>query len=105
MQGERGAPAARVGAARRAGGERGGVEPDQQALASAPGAASVRVWEVTSSSAPADGDPPAETTPDTHYAGYALPTIVVIRGGPEVARLDGLITDGDLAATFDREAG
>ena len=34
----------------------------------------------------------------------SIPTILVVRGGREVARLDGLITDRDLTATFDREA-
>jgi len=35
----------------------------------------------------------------------SIPTILVVRDGKEVARLDGLITDRDLTATFDREAG
>ena len=35
----------------------------------------------------------------------SIPTILVVRGGREVARLDGLITDRDLTAAFDREAG
>ncbi len=34
----------------------------------------------------------------------SIPTILVIRGGWEVARLDGLITDRDLTAAFDRAA-
>ncbi len=34
----------------------------------------------------------------------SIPTILVVRGGREVARLDGLITDRDLTAAFDREA-
>ena len=33
----------------------------------------------------------------------SIPTILVVRGGKEVARLDGLITDRDLTAAFDRE--
>lgn len=33
-----------------------------------------------------------------------FPTILVVRGGREVARLDGLITDRDLTAAFDRAA-
>ncbi len=35
----------------------------------------------------------------------SIPTILVVRGGREVARLDGLITDRDLTAAFDRVAG
>jgi thioredoxin len=35
----------------------------------------------------------------------SIPTILMVRGGKEVARLDGLITDGDLTEAFDREAG
>ena len=35
----------------------------------------------------------------------SIPTILVVRDGKEVARLDGLITDRDLTAAFDREAG
>ena len=35
----------------------------------------------------------------------SIPTILVIRSGREVARLDGLISDRDLTAAFDREAG
>lgn len=34
----------------------------------------------------------------------SIPTILVVRGGREVARLDGLISDRDLTAVFDREA-
>jgi thioredoxin 1 len=34
----------------------------------------------------------------------SIPTILLVRGGREVARLDGLITDRDLTAVFDREA-
>jgi hypothetical protein len=34
----------------------------------------------------------------------SIPTILVLRGGTEVARLDGLITDQDLTATFDHAA-
>jgi thioredoxin 1 len=34
----------------------------------------------------------------------SIPTILLVRGGREVARLDGLITDRDLTAAFDREA-
>jgi thioredoxin-like negative regulator of GroEL len=34
----------------------------------------------------------------------SIPTILVLRGGKEVARLDGLITGRDLTAAFDREA-
>ena len=34
----------------------------------------------------------------------SIPTVLVVRGGQEVARLDGLITDRDLMAAFDREA-
>ena len=33
----------------------------------------------------------------------SIPTIQVIRGGEEVARLDGLITDRELTTAFDRE--
>jgi len=33
----------------------------------------------------------------------SIPTILVIRGGEEVARLDGLITDRELTTAFDRE--
>ena len=32
----------------------------------------------------------------------SLPTVVVFRGGKEVDRLDGLITNDDLEASFDR---
>ncbi len=35
----------------------------------------------------------------------SIPTILIVRGGKEVARLGGLITDRDLTAAFDREAG
>lgn len=35
----------------------------------------------------------------------SIPTVLVVRGGTEVARLDGLITDRDLTAAFEREAG
>lgn len=35
----------------------------------------------------------------------SIPTILLVRDGREVARLDGLITDRDLTAAFDREAG
>lgn len=38
------------------------------------------------------------------FAVKSIPTILVIRGGREVARLDGLITDRDLTAAFDRQA-
>ena len=34
----------------------------------------------------------------------SIPTILVLRGGTEVARLDGLITDQDLTAAFDHAA-
>ena len=34
----------------------------------------------------------------------SIPTILLVRGGREVMRLDGLITDRDLTAAFDREA-
>ena len=34
----------------------------------------------------------------------SIPTILLVRGGTEVARLDGLITDRDITAAFDREA-
>ena len=34
----------------------------------------------------------------------SIPTILLVRGEREVARLDGLITDRDLTAVFDREA-
>jgi len=34
----------------------------------------------------------------------SIPTILVVRRGKEVARLDGLITDRDLTAAFDRAA-
>jgi len=35
----------------------------------------------------------------------SIPTVLVVRGGKDVARVDGLITDQDLTALFDREAG
>jgi thioredoxin 1 len=35
----------------------------------------------------------------------SIPTILVVRGSREVAQLDGLITDRDLTAAFEREAG
>ena len=35
----------------------------------------------------------------------SIPTILVRRGGREMARLDGLITERDLKVAFDREAG
>ena len=34
----------------------------------------------------------------------SIPTILVVRGGTEVVRLDGLITEQDLTAAFAREA-
>jgi thioredoxin 1 len=34
----------------------------------------------------------------------SIPTILTVRGGREVARLDGPIADRDLTAVFDREA-
>ena len=34
----------------------------------------------------------------------SIPTVLLVRGGGEVARLDGLITDQDLTEVFDREA-
>lgn len=34
----------------------------------------------------------------------SIPTILVLRGGREVARLDGLVTDRDLPAALDRGA-
>ena len=34
----------------------------------------------------------------------SIPTILLVRGEREVARLDGLITDRDLTAVFGREA-
>ncbi len=35
----------------------------------------------------------------------SIPTVLVVRGGKDVARVDGLITGQDLTALFDREAG
>lgn len=32
----------------------------------------------------------------------SIPTVLIVREGTEVERLDGLITDGDLSAAFDR---
>ncbi len=34
----------------------------------------------------------------------SIPTIAILHGGREIERLDGLITDGDLRAAFDRAA-
>lgn len=35
----------------------------------------------------------------------SIPTVVFLRGGEELARLDGLITDQDLIAAFERVSG
>jgi thioredoxin-like negative regulator of GroEL len=32
----------------------------------------------------------------------SIPTVLILREGKEVERLDGLITDGDLKAAFER---
>lgn len=35
----------------------------------------------------------------------SIPTVVILRNGKEVERLDGLITDDDLQVAFDRASG
>lgn len=35
----------------------------------------------------------------------SIPTVVILRNGKEVGRLDGLITDDDLQVAFDRASG
>ena len=39
------------------------------------------------------------------FAVKSIPTILLVRAGTEVARLDGLITDRDVTTAFDRAAG